>query len=444
MAKRYSYEEVKDYFASQGCVLISTDYKNNKTRLEYMCSCGNTQPSFTTFSTFKSNGSRCAKCGRERTSEARRHTLDDIQQIFESYGCRLTSTEYKNRNQKLDFICKCSRTDSKSLNSFLRTGKCKVCNKEISVRKRRLPIEKVQETFAEKGCVLLTKKYYRNTQKLKFICSCGGVGNETYTDFTGKGLRCNECKKKKTYSYEEVKKYFESHGCELLEPEYKTVDTPMSYRCECGSDEYNVTFYSFKNGQRCRKCFSRNLGDRSRKYSLLDVANHFSEEGCVLLETSYSNGKTPLKYICTCGDESTISYEKFRLGQRCRKCANKKFGESQRGEANHNWNPDKTDDERLLERSSSDYKYWRKSVYERDNFTCVCCGSKSKRSNPIQAHHLDGHNWCRERRTDVSNGVTLCLECHTEFHITYGYGNNTEEQYNEWIRMRNKQEKDAI
>lgn len=48
-------------------------------------------------------------------------------------------------------------------------------------------------------------------------------------------------------------------------------------------------------------------------------------------------------------------------------------------------------------------------------------------------HHLDGYNWCIEKRTDESNGIALCDKCHSNFHTLYGKGNNTKEQYEEWI-----------
>lgn len=48
---------------------------------------------------------------------------------------------------------------------------------------------------------------------------------------------------------------------------------------------------------------------------------------------------------------------------------------------------------------------------------------------------LDNGNYAeyKELRTDVSNGITLCKECHKEFHKTYGYSRNNEYQIKEFI-----------
>ncbi len=66
---------------------------------------------------------------------------------------------------------------------------------------------------------------------------------------------------------------------------------------------------------------------------------------------------------------------------------------------------------------SNEYKQWRKSVYERDCYKCVKCGSKVK----INAHHIYSWKHYPHLRYDINNGVTLCEECHKQIHKKYGY-----------------------
>lgn len=75
------------------------------------------------------------------------------------------------------------------------------------------------------------------------------------------------------------------------------------------------------------------------------------------------------------------------------------------------------------------YKAWRSSVYKRDGYKCVACLQKGY----LNAHHLDGWNWCVERRYDVTNGVTLCWRCHAAFHRQYGRGDNTSFQFEAFL-----------
>ena len=54
------------------------------------------------------------------------------------------------------------------------------------------------------------------------------------------------------------------------------------------------------------------------------------------------------------------------------------------------------------------HKTWRSAVLARDK-CCQICGQKGKRLN---AHHLIPKEF-DEYRWDVSNGMTLCVHCHT-------------------------------
>jgi len=63
------------------------------------------------------------------------------------------------------------------------------------------------------------------------------------------------------------------------------------------------------------------------------------------------------------------------------------------------------------------YKSWRKKVFGRDNYTCVWCG---KRGSQIHADHIKPFADYPELRFELSNGRTLCIECHKK---TETYGN---------------------
>ncbi|WNM55253.1 hypothetical protein CoNPh26_CDS0166 [Staphylococcus phage S-CoN_Ph26] len=52
----------------------------------------------------------------------------------------------------------------------------------------------------------------------------------------------------------------------------------------------------------------------------------------------------------------------------------------------------------------------------------------------LHAHHLDGYHWCKDKRYDLNNGVTLCKDHHFNFHKQYGYKNNTKEQFEEYLK----------
>ena len=60
-------------------------------------------------------------------------------------------------------------------------------------------------------------------------------------------------------------------------------------------------------------------------------------------------------------------------------------------------------------RKSSEYVEWRNSVYKRDRFTCQICGQMGAKLN---ADHIKPFALYPELRLEISNGRTLCVECH--------------------------------
>lgn len=112
----------------------------------------------------------------------------------------------------------------------------------------------------------------------------------------------------------------------------------------------------------------------------------------------------------------------------CSPCINKIFFS---GENNGLWNPNKTQKEREDRRHITGYKEFVQKVLARDNYTCVITG-KTGNETELEVHHLDGYDWCIERRMDVTNAVTLSKEMHKAFHTKYGRGKNTKQQFLEF------------
>lgn len=128
---------------------------------------------------------------------------------------------------------------------------------------------------------------------------------------------------------------------------------------------------------------------------------------------------------------STIMNMKNNGGKVCRKCSIERIS----GENHYNWKgEERKETERL--RGSLESKQWRKDVFNRDHYQCICCGSKQF----ISAHHKNSFEWCIDQRFNINNGVTLCEDCHLDFHEKFGFGNNTEEQFNKWFQKRINEE----
>jgi hypothetical protein len=64
-------------------------------------------------------------------------------------------------------------------------------------------------------------------------------------------------------------------------------------------------------------------------------------------------------------------------------------------------------------RDTLDYKQWRISVFQRDDYTCQIC---SQRGGPLVAHHIFSYTYYPDLRFLVSNGATICRSCHSSLH----------------------------
>lgn len=230
------------------------------------------------------------------------------------------------------------------------------------------------------------------------------------------------------FTLEYVKKIFEEEGCELLSEEYVNARTPMKYRCVCGTESY-TRLYNFRIGKRCKACGIKKASEM-RRTPYDEVFNHFKEEGCLLLTKEYINSKQKLTYICNCGRESKITYPDFKIGVRCMKCGHEKIS----GENSPHYKPHLSEEHRRIGRNDVLVRRWRTSVFERDNYTCAGCGVRG--NGVLNAHHLFSYDKYKTMRYEKLNGVTLCEECHKDFHNEYGYGNNTMNEWIEWFVER--------
>lgn len=188
--------------------------------------------------------------------------------------------------------------------------------------------------------------------------------------------------------------------------------------------EFNVRYISnikkYKPFSYCKPCEHK-------------VNNNKYEHNCEICGKKYKSGKRISKFCIKCHTKhNLIPNSPIIKGEiDLRGKNNPMYGIQRFGKENPNYKIEKTEEEREVGRLIEGYGVWRKHVYERDNYTCQCCGDD--RGGNLTAHHLDGYSWCKEKRTDVENGITLCEKCHKQFHKEYGNFNNTKQQFVEYM-----------
>lgn len=86
---------------------------------------------------------------------------------------------------------------------------------------------------------------------------------------------------------------------------------------------------------------------------------------------------------------------------------------TRRGKTHWNWQGGKTKIYKHSDTGTFRYKEWRTKVFIRDNFTCQIC---RKVGIYLQPHHIKSWTYYPKLRYEVSNGITLCVECHRLIH----------------------------
>ncbi len=113
-------------------------------------------------------------------------------------------------------------------------------------------------------------------------------------------------------------------------------------------------------------------------------------------------------------ENTRIKISQATLGQTLSEETRRKMSLSlPRGENHPRWKGG-ISSENALRRQSIDYKLWRKSVFERDDYTCVWCGARNGNGKTVilNADHIKPWFKFPELRFELSNGRTLCRPCH--------------------------------
>ena len=132
------------------------------------------------------------------------------------------------------------------------------------------------------------------------------------------------------YSDEYVKCIIENSGYTLLglrrDKNYKL---RVTVQCDEKHEAYEVDFYSFKKGGRCKKCSMKNAIKKQRlKYD--DVKKYIESYGYSLISEDYINNQKYLEILCPENHLFKMGYGDFQRGRRCRKCSDIKNSKKRR------------------------------------------------------------------------------------------------------------------
>lgn len=197
--------------------------------------------------------------------------------------------------------------------------------------------------------------------------------------------------------------------------------------CDCGSFKI-VNSTTLKNGQ------SKSCGCRHKEITKNNLQSLKFGKLTVLEDTGTTKNRNIIwKCRCDCGNTHYVKGGDLTSGYTLScGCHKNKLASERRGNKHPNY-IDLPEEDRLKRKRNYTlgYKTWKTKVHKRDNNQCIVCKSNKK----LRAHHI--YNWVDypELRILVSNGITLCIKCHNNFHRIYGKRFNNPIQLSEFLKI---------
>jgi very-short-patch-repair endonuclease/rubredoxin len=232
---QHTYDEIKVGIEQVGYKLLSTEYRNNYTKLDIECDSSHRyRVAWTNFQ----QGYRCPYCSKKRVDFA------DIKSVFEDRGCVLLS-EYKNSTTKLSIQCPQGHQYTTCWSVFRQGCECPHCIDNIGT------YNGVKDFVENQGYILLSNVYLNSKTKLLIQCPKQHQYQVKWNDFQ-QGYRCPYCYGNHKRSTEEVGQYVQEQKYKLLS-EYKNALSKIILQCP-QEHQFLMSWNSFQQGQRCPQC----------------------------------------------------------------------------------------------------------------------------------------------------------------------------------------------
>jgi hypothetical protein len=169
MPKRYTFQEVQSIFEQKNCVLQSTSYINQISKLEYIATCGHTNTN-TLKDFLNGNGLKCRNCALDIPN------YEKLCKTFSDKNCQVIMTteqfnhNYKNNKCKINYIASCGHENIVSYKNFTTLNQginCPKCvNKNTGEKLKEIRSGENKSNLVQEFNAI---NYFKNLINEKFI-----------------------------------------------------------------------------------------------------------------------------------------------------------------------------------------------------------------------------------------------------------------------------------
>jgi len=183
-------------------------------------------------------------------------------------------------------------------------------------------------------------------------------------------------------------------------------------KCDCGNTKRIRSSSLFHGYTKSCGCSNKIILSALMKKHLL-IGDKFNLL-TIIEELPNKNHRTMYKCLCDCGKETIASGTDLRRNTK-KSCGClivkhiNKLNKNTRILAGCDPDISMSTNNMRIRNDASPY---RRMVFKRDNFKCQLCGCTGK----INAHHIKPISLFPELACDITNIITLCVECHKKAH----------------------------
>lgn len=310
---------------------------------------------------------------------------------------------------------------------------------------------------------LLSEEYVNDRTPLLFECKCGDLFTRTFNKYKANRPWCEKCarqiaKDKETYDLSYIISEIEKTGCHYISGDYVNSESKLCIECRCGKPFYR-TWHKFHGGFiDCEDCGKKKIADSKRKYDYNKAKEEFARYGYLMIDDTFVDVATKTHCLCKRGHDCYLTISGIKTHRSgCQECAIL----DNSGE-NH-WNY-KGGISLLEDKIRYNLKEWKEDVrnaYGKQcpitgdaglnavvhhlyslvdifNQACLELGYDIKKTSSLNGINLSDDQIATlidaiKHKHTLSIGILISKNIHIKFHQEYGKGNNTPQQFDEFL-----------